>query len=216
MNEEPTNPPSRDEARATLASIDATRAEARRNIGGSEFGPNMIWCGLLWIAVWGYVQFLPGPVYLLWVLAVAFFVAFGVMKKLRPSPVKQAPDWRVGALVLVILLYAGIFWFLLQPQGLPKNLPSANVVVEAHQSARNVVMGALKFAAYAVIVSLFLNVIIGLTIRPSRFFVVLGLLLTTLVLVGYYCVPEWFGLWMGVVGGGTFIFSGIFIRKFWK
>jgi hypothetical protein len=205
MYEEPNPPPSRDEARATLAAIDATRAEARRNIGGSEFGPNMIWCGLLWIVVFAYVQFLPGPVYLLWVLAAAFVVAFVVMKKLRPSPVKEAPDWRVAALVLVILGYAEIFWVLLQPQGLPKNLPSADVV-----------MGARKFAAYAVIVSLFLNVIMGLTVRPSRFFVVLGLLLTAVVLVGYYFFSDWFMLWMSVVGGGTFILSGIFIRKFWK
>jgi len=216
MNEETNLPPNRDEARASLASIDATRAEARRNIGGSEFGPNMIWCGLLWIVIWGYIQFLPGPVYLLWILAAAFFVAFAVMKKIRPSPVKSAPDLRVAALWLVIIMYAAIFWFLLQPQGLSKNLPSADVVIAAHQSARNVVMGALKFAAYAVIVSLFFNVIISLTVRPSRFFVILGLLLTAVVLVGYYCVPEWFGLWMSVVGGGTFILSGTFIRKFWK
>jgi len=39
MNEESNPPPSRDEARATLAAIDVTRAETRRNIAGSEFGP---------------------------------------------------------------------------------------------------------------------------------------------------------------------------------
>ncbi len=205
MNEEPNPPPNRDEARATLAAIDATHAETRRNIGSSEFGPNMIWCGLLWMVIFTYVQFLPGPVYLLWVLAVAFFVAFAAMKKLRPSPVKSAPDWRVGALLLVILGYAGIFWALLQPQGFQKNLPSPDVVMEAR-----------KFAAYAVIVSMFLNVIVGLTVRPSRFFVGLGLLMTALVLVGYYCVPAWFCLWMAAVGGSTFVISGIFIRKFWK
>jgi hypothetical protein len=215
MNEETNPPPSPDEARATLAAIDATRAETRRNIGGSEFGPNLIWCGLLWIVIFGYIQFLPGPadpsartwpyLYLLWIFMAVFFVAFVVMKKLRPSPVKPAPDLRIAALLLVILVYAGIFWVLLQQPSLPKNLPSADVV-----------MGARKSAAYVVIVSLFFNVIMGLTVRRSRFFVGLGLLLTAVVLVGYYFFSSWFMLWMGVVGGGTFILSGIFIRKFWK
>jgi len=205
MHEEPNPPPNRDEARATLAAIDATRIETRRNIGSNEFGPNLIWCGLLWIVAWGYVQFLPGHAYLLGVIAVTFFVAFGVMKKFRPSPVKEAPNLRVAALLLVILVYAVIFWVLLQPQGMPKILPLTDVVMEAR-----------KFAVYLVIVAMFFNVIMSLTLRPNRFFVGLGLLMTALILVGYYFVPAWFNLWMGLVGGGTFILSGIFIRKFWK
>jgi len=205
MHEEPNPPPNRDEARATLAAIDATRIETRRNIGSNEFGPNLIWCGLLWIVAWGYVQFLSGHAYLLGVIAVTFFVAFGVMKKFRPSPVKEAPNLRVAALLLVILVYAVIFWVLLQPQGMPKILPLTDVVMEAR-----------KFAVYLVIVAMFFNVIMSLTLRPNRFFVGLGLLMTALILVGYYLVPAWFNLWMGLVGGGTFILSGIFIRKFWK
>ena len=77
-------------------------------------------------------------------------------------------------------------------------------------------MEARKFAVYLVIVAMFFNVIMSLTLRPNRFFVGLGLLMTALILVGYYFVPAWFNLWMGLVGGGTFILSGIFIRKFWK
>ena len=203
MNEETVLPPSRDEARAALAAVDAAQAETRRNIAKSCAGPALIWWGLIWIVMMGYAQFHSGPNHLWWVFMSAGFVGQVAIQKIWPPSIKQAPNWKAAAFWFGIFVYAGLFVVLLEPWSLLNNLSSADSA-----------MMDRKITAYCSIVPMFAYVIIGPWV--SRFFVILGLLMTALILVGYYFVPNWFYLWVGVIGGGTLILSGIFIRKFWK
>ncbi len=203
MNEESNPPLSRDEARAALAAIDAISSETRRNIAGSCAGPILIWWGLIWIVMLGYAQFHSGPNRLWWVFILAGFSGQVVLQQVRPPLIKQAPNWRAAAFWLGIFVYAGLFLILLEPWDLLQNLSSADSA-----------MVDRKITAYLSIVPMFAYVIIGPWV--SRFFVGLGLLMTALILFGYYFVPNWFYLWVGLIGGGTLILSGIFIRKFWK
>jgi hypothetical protein len=71
-----------------------------------------------------------------------------------------------------------------------------------------------KLTAYFSIVPMFAFVLFGLWI--GRFLVWIGLVVTALILLGYYFLPGYFYLWMAMTGGGTLLLSGIFIRKFWK
>ncbi len=203
MNEEPIPAPSQDEARASLAAIEATRTETRKLVAESCAGPVLIWWGLIWIVMLGYAQFHEGVNRLWWVFVLAGFVGQVVIQKLRPPALKQAPDWRAVAFWLGIFLYAGLFVVLLVPWSLLNNLSPADSQ-----------MMDRKLTAYCSIVPMFAYVIIGPWV--SRFFVILGLLMTALILIGYFFVPAWFYLWIGVVGGGTLILSGFFIRIFWK
>jgi hypothetical protein len=203
MNEEPMPPPSADEARAALAAIEAIGTETRRNIAGSCAGPVLIWWGLIWVVMLGCAQFRSDFLRLSWVFMLIGFAGQTVLQKLRPPLVKQAPNWRAVAFWLGIFVYAGLFLVLLEPWDLLNNLsPADSAMVDR------------KITAYFSIVPMFAYVIIGPWV--SRFFVGLGLLMTALILVGYYFLPGWFYLWVGVIGGGTLILSGLFIRKFWK
>lgn len=53
--------------------------------------------------------------------------------------------------------------------------------------------------------------IVGLWIGPA--FVVIGLGITALTLVGYVFVGAWFELWMAVVNGGGLVLGGLWMRR---
>lgn len=53
--------------------------------------------------------------------------------------------------------------------------------------------------------------IVGLWIGSA--FVAIGLGITALTLVGYFCVGDWFDLWMAVVNGGGLILGGLWMRR---
>jgi hypothetical protein len=54
--------------------------------------------------------------------------------------------------------------------------------------------------------------IVGLWIGPA--FVVIGLSITALTLVGYYAFASaWFDLWMAVVNGGGLMLGGLWMRR---
>jgi hypothetical protein len=50
----------------------------------------------------------------------------------------------------------------------------------------------------------------------GRFFIILGAIVTALILAGYCWAGDYFFLWLAITCGGALIFSGAFIRKFWK
>ena len=71
-----------------------------------------------------------------------------------------------------------------------------------------------KISAYWATVPMFAYIIMGLWL--DRFFLVLGTLVTLATLAGYYFITDYFFLWMAVVGGGSLVAGGVFIRKNWK
>lgn len=53
--------------------------------------------------------------------------------------------------------------------------------------------------------------IVGLWVGPA--FVVIGLGITALTLIGYVFVGGWFSLWMAVVNGGGLVLGGLWMRR---
>ena len=47
----------------------------------------------------------------------------------------------------------------------------------------------------------------------GRAFVVIGLGVTVLTLIGYFFIGDWFHLWMAVVNGGGLILGGLWMRR---
>ena len=102
---------------------------------------------------------------------------------------------------IVLGVYAVIWMIVLHPQRSPNpNVPVAIDVINH------------LFAFFATI-GMFGYVVAGLWL--GRFWVVLGVSVTVLVLLGLYALPQWFMLWMAVVGGGALIFSGVMVKRLW-
>ena len=53
--------------------------------------------------------------------------------------------------------------------------------------------------------------IVGLWVGPA--FVAIGLGITALTLIGYFCIGEAFPLWMAFVNGGGLILGGLWMRR---
>ena len=49
----------------------------------------------------------------------------------------------------------------------------------------------------------------------GRFWVIVGLFVTSLILIGLYAMPQWFLIWMAFVGGGVLVFSGVMVKRLW-
>jgi len=58
-------------------------------------------------------------------------------------------------------------------------------------------------------------VISGLFYR-SRFLAGLGVIVTGIMLVGYLLLPDYFNLWMALLGGGSLIAAGAYILRAWR
>jgi hypothetical protein len=54
-------------------------------------------------------------------------------------------------------------------------------------------------------------VIAGLWLGP--FFILCGLSVSALTVIGYFWAGEWFALWMAAVGGGGLIVGGLWLRR---
>jgi hypothetical protein len=210
MNEEINRPPSPAEARATLADIDHTQAQIRSDIAQSSVAPIMIITGILWMGNLTISQFGQaieqspyGLKYIAPIFTFGGILGLVVFKAFRRYPVMRSCNWRIPVLFLVIFGYAAILFLVAEPWSLLQHLNASDQLMLRHK------MFACAFIA------VFLGyVITGLWV--GRFFVWLGLLMQALILLGFYFLPDYFYLWSGVTGGGAFILSGVFIRKFWK
>jgi len=210
MNQDIAHPPSPDEARATLAEIDRTRAQMRSDIAQSSVAPNMIIAGILWMGNLTIAQFafaiarLPyGLSHLGTIFTIAGVLGMAVFQTRQRSPVIRSYNWRIPVLFLAGFGYAAILLLVAEPWSLLHNLNAADYAMMFH-----------KISA-CIFIAVFLGyVIMGLWV--GRFFVWLGLLMQALILLGYYFLPDYFYLWAGITGGSAFILSGVFIRKFWK
>jgi hypothetical protein len=68
--------------------------------------------------------------------------------------------------------------------------------------------------AYTCLVVMQAYVIAGLWTDTYLFGV--GLLISALILVGYFWVPGIFWPWMAICGGGSLVASGFYVRHFWR
>ncbi len=62
---------------------------------------------------------------------------------------------------------------------------------------------------------MFAYVVMGLWFN-SRFMIILGLALTGVTLVGFYLLTPYYCLWMAIMGGGTLLGTGMYIRVRWR
>ena len=149
-------------------------------------------CGdVVWAAGFSLTEFVPERSGTAWLaldlLGVVGSIVIGVLPR---RPVTGGGDARIGMFWLVLFLYAGLWFWMLRPSN------------------------GIQIGAYWATVPMFGYVVGGLWL--SRFFVFLGVVVTALTILGFTLFHEHFNLWMAMLGGGSLIVAGIYIRLYWK
>jgi hypothetical protein len=205
MDSDDISPVSPKDAFASLAEIDQTMAQTRKNIAAGSSGPVVILWGIIWVIGYARLQFFPDSISWLWpALDVIGFA--GSVYLFRRSPVKSPNHRRMACAWLILMGYALVWALLLCRRDLP-SAPAAGGFVFSPSLARRIV-------TFGATIPMFAYVIMGLWL--DRFFIWLGALVTLAVLAGYLFIPHYLYLWIALTGGGAMIVGGVFIRKFWR
>ena len=206
MNEQPPVSPTKDEARAALTEIDLVMARTRTAIARGPSAPLLILWGCIWSIADLTTQYHPQALqWLWWALDLIGFASTCWIIRNHRARVKSPGGWRYGVFWGAILFYAILWLNLLVPVKWPQ---TPQQWVEFEPIFRRV-------TAYFHTIPMFAYVIGGLFVG-RRYFIWIGLLVTALILAGYCWAGAYFYLWLAVTGGGSLLFSGIIIRKFWR
>ena len=192
------------EAKAALDEInDLIRFTKQRLAHGPARTLLVIW-GLIWFVSFLGVHIQPRMVNWLPITGCAIGMAsFWIARRggIKTRGSVHSGDARIGYAWLVLTAYAILWMIILHPQRQP------NPAVSESIDAINHVL------AFFATVGMFGYVVGGLWF--GRFFVVLGLVVTVLILVALYAMPQWFLIWMAFVGGGALAFSGVIVKRLW-
>ena len=204
MNNSPLPAPTESEARAALAEIDRIVERTRQTIAYGNAAPLMIVWGLIWLVGLTASQFDLGSFHFhrwLWAVldltGIGLSVFFGVY---RQSPVKSPHGRRIGLSWLLLAVFSCL-WVMLLTDWHGDELTRDPAVFR-------------RFVAFWSTLAMFAYMVMGLWL--GRFYFWLGLAVTVITLAGYWYLPGYFFLWMGLFGGGSLIAAGIYAIKFWR
>jgi hypothetical protein len=178
------------EAESALASIRETEDQMRKALNASGGGYQLLIWGV--IMLFGYtlnqfaehlsVAVVAGTWIVLSVLGNAVSMAIGIrMARKFHSPLGA----RIGAMLPIFILFGIVGAFFVHPAG-PREI---NLLIY-------------------LLVMLWLAMM-GLWVKLSLLWI--SLIFTGLMLFGYMVLPDYFFLWLGIVGGGAMIGSGLFL-----
>ncbi|MBN1371372.1 MAG: hypothetical protein JW987_05375 [Anaerolineaceae bacterium] len=183
------------DAEEALATIQRVSKKTRQSIASSGADTSLIVTGLIWLIGFVCTQFLSGAILIyIWVgisllgLGVATTLGMRRGKRMR-SPTAGATAKRISMVWLLLWVFCvsaiAISW-----------------PIDGHQITILVVL---------FVITGWLAMSLLLYLAP----VWPGLILIVLILLGYFLLPEWFYLWMGLLGGGGLIALGWYIRSRW-
>jgi len=190
---------SQEDARASLSTIRDVRIQTQRAAISTYASPMMILWGTLWIIAFTathlYIEhgrpiFTAMNVVGIAVSAIIFYQLFHSKAPFREDPSERI-GWRIAALWILLYVYVIIWLFLMAP------------------------FSGRQCNAFISTTGMFACVVMGLWFR-STFMIVLALALTGVTLVGFYLLTSYYCLWMGFVGGGTLLGTGLYIRIRWR
>jgi hypothetical protein len=180
---------SKQQAEAALK--DVGRVEHRSAIlrGYERGAPHLILWGLIWMVGYGLSDLYPHSAGLIWLVLWGCGVLGGYLLG-RAAALAGAEDrsnWRFLASGAALFAFVWATYIVMAPQS-----------------------GA-QFGAFPPLVIAFTYVVTGIW-RGARW-IITGLLVGSLTLVGYSLFREHFMLWMAAVGGGVLILTGVWMRR---
>jgi hypothetical protein len=178
------------EAEKTLASIRQTEDQMRRALNASGGGYQMLIWGVIMLVGYTLNQFadrIPIAVVAgIWIAMSILGNAVSVAASIRMARKFQSPvGARIGAMLPIFLLFGAVGAFFVHPAG-PREI---NLLIY-------------------LLVMLWLAMM-GLWVKPSLLWI--SLAFSGLMLFGYWVLPDYFFLWLAIVGGGAMIGSGLFL-----
>jgi hypothetical protein len=181
-----------DQARAQSALDDIALIEARTvqaSIYGASSAITILW-GVVVAIAYTATQFLPVEAGLIWPSAWAAGLAgsFFISCKWKRNSSKQQRSSTLPLLAPLVLILFGMLFLWLLPPTSPRQLNA---------------FWPLLFMMGYVLAGLWLG----------RFFIVCGILVSVLTVVGYLYSGPWLPLWMAFANGGALIAGGLYLRK---
>jgi hypothetical protein len=172
------------DAADALRVVETTERQSATLRGYQRGSPHLILWGVIWAIGDGLTEFFPAYAALVWAVLVPAGLVAGFLLMRRDG---RTGDWRYGAIALAMAFFFGAMFFVMAP-------------VNARQVA----------AVIALVVAL-AYVIRGLWWGPR--YVVTGVAVAVLTMVGFILLKEYFLLWTAVIGGGALILAGLWLRQ---
>jgi hypothetical protein len=178
------------EAEKTLASIRETDDQMRKAMNAAGGGYQMLIWGIIMMIGYTLNQFgehlSVAVVAGTWIVLSVIGNAVSVVMSARMARKFHSPlGARIGAMLPIFVLFGFVAAFFVHPAG-PREI---NLLIY-------------------LLVMLWLAMM-GLWVKPSMLWI--SLIFTGLMLFGYVVLPDYFFLWLAIVGGGAMIGSGLFL-----
>ncbi len=183
------------QASETLGEVAAAQRRVSVLQGYSKAAPHFLLWGLIWAVGYAGTELLPARAGLLWLAldAIGMIGSFLLVRansspgavSLPASRSKQSVNFFVIAVAFVAFM--GATYYVMQPHT------------------------TVQFAAFPPLVMALLYTVIG-TLAGTRW-IIIGVALAALTVVGYALLREHFMLWMALVGGGALLLTGFWMRR---
>jgi hypothetical protein len=183
------------EAEEELATIQRMMQKTRHSIASSGTSITLIVTGIVWLVGFLSTQFLTGAIVgYIWTGMSILGTVLGIVLGIRMGKRVRSPSATATA------KRAGIFWLILV------FFCIATIAVTRPTDGKQVTMIIILFIMLG-------QLAMGLLISFSS--TLWTLPITVLALTGYFLLPDFFYLWMGILGGGGMIVFALYIRSRW-
>jgi hypothetical protein len=184
-----------DEAEEALAAIQKISTRTRRSIASSGAHIFLIITGIIWLVGFVSTQFLAAPLVVsIWIgTSLAGSVLSVFLGRRLSKPVR-------GPSIGVYARRAGLFWLFLV-------LFAIGVIAVARPE------GGKQITMIIILFILLGQLSMGMLMSYSS--TLWALPVAALALAGYFLLPDFFYLWMGILVGGCMIGLGLYIRSRW-
>jgi hypothetical protein len=184
-----------DEAEEALAAIQRVTHKTRRSIASGSTYITLIVTGIVWLIGFTCTQFLPKEIIgYIWGGLSIFGGALGTILGFRAGRRFHSPS------TAAIAKRFGLFWLFLAFYCI------ATIAVAWPIDGKQVTVLIVLFIMIG-----YLSLGLLLTFTSNWW----PLPITALVLISYFLFPDYFYLWMAILGGGGMIVLGLYIRSRW-
>lgn len=181
-------PLSRTEAQGALRDLSTAERASAKAYGYRHASPHLFVWGAIWVVGYGANYFRPqwGAAWPALVL-IGTIASFWIGVRSKPEGVREY-DWRSLATLLAVFAYIAALFVIMPPRN------------------------SMQISAFfPILVALFYS-LVGIWMRGARMLIA-GIVVAALTLGGYFFLPQYFLLWMAVVGGGAVILGGFWLRS---
>ena len=183
------------EAEEALAAIQTMTQKTRQSIASGSAYVSLIITGVVWLIGFTATQFLTPPLIVwIWIVtsivgsALATFIGIRAGKRIRIAS-SAVTGKRIATFWVLLILFA------------------AAIIAVAHPT------DGKQITLLIILLAMIGQMGMGLLLSFSATWWTVPV--AAVALIGYFFALDWFFLWMGLLGGGTMIILGLYIRLRW-